>query len=180
MNKEKVVNRIKGFFESKVFKITVYVLCTFFILFFVFQAGMITGFNRASFGHNWGDNYDKNFGSPRRNPPLIKNNIKEMPNSHGAVGKIIKIDFPNIVVLDRDQTEKVIVITDKTNIIERKEKVNKENLSVDKFIVLIGNPNNEGQIEAKLIRIIPSPEDMIKNSSPSSGDLPGEFNDKNI
>ena len=48
------------------------------------------------------------------------------------------------------------------NILERKEKVGKETLTLDKYIIVIGSPNSSGQIEAKLIRIIPSPEEMVK------------------
>ena len=105
-------------------------------------------------------------------PPFIGNDLKEMPNAHGAIGKIIKIEFPNIVVLDKDQTEKVVVIKDDTNILERRDKVTENSLVVDKFIIVIGNPNNQGQIEAKLIRIIPSPEEINLNMS--------GFNAKNI
>ena len=127
MNKVDIKNRINKFFtESKNFKRIIYIFGTLFILFFVFQAGMIVGFNKASFRHDWGDNYEKNF-APRNNAfQFIKNNFDETLNAHGAIGKIIKIDYPNIVVLDRDQTEKSIVIDENTNILERKDKVSKE------------------------------------------------------
>lgn len=160
MNKNDIKNKINQFVESKNFKILIYILGSIFILFFVFQAGMIAGFRKASFRHDWGSNYERNFG-PERKVPQFMDDIKGAPNAHGAIGKIIKVEFPNIVVLDKDQTEKVIIIKDDTSILERKEKVSKDVLVVDKFIIVIGNPNDAGQIEAKLIRIIPSPEEMM-------------------
>ncbi len=160
MNKTELKNNINKYVESKNFKSIIYTLGVLFILFFVFQAGVVVGFKKASFHRDWGDNYEKNFGSRRGMPKFIKDNFSETPNAHGAIGKIIKVDFPNIIVLDKDQTEKSIIIDNNTNIIEMSDKVNKESLIVDKFIVVIGSPNTSGQIEAKLIRIIPSPEEM--------------------
>lgn len=172
MNIHQIKNDIKSFAESKNFKKLIYAIGIVFIIVLIFQLGMIAGFRKASFSNDWGNNYERNFGPMRKAPPFMRDNLREMPNAHGAIGKIIRIEFPNIVVLDKDQTEKVVVIKDDTNILERKDKVTKDNLVVDQFIIVIGNPNNQGQIEAKLIRIIPSPEEINLNMS--------EFNDKNI
>lgn len=157
MNKENIKNELKKFAESKNFKKLIYILGAVVILTLVFQAGMIVGFKKASFGRDWGENYERNFGPKRDGFPFMRNNMRDIPNAHGAIGKIIKVEFPNIVVLDKDQTEKIIIIKDDTSILERRDVVNKESLTVDEFIVVIGNPNNQGQIEAKVIRIMPSP-----------------------
>lgn len=172
MNINQIKNNIKNFAESKNFKKLIYAIGIVFIIFLIFQLGMIAGFKKASFSNDWGNNYERNFGPMRQAPPFVRDNLKDLPNAHGAIGKIIKIEFPNIVVLDKDQTEKVVVIKDDTNILERKDKVTQDSLIVDQFIIVIGNPNDQGQIEAKLIRIIPSPEEINLNMS--------EFNDKNI
>ena len=173
MNKEEIKNKINKFSESKNFKNVICLLGAVFVLAFVFRAGMFTGYQRASFGRDWGNNYEKNFGPMHKAPPFMRDNIGNFPNAHGAVGKIIRVEFPNIVVLDKDQTEKIIIIKDDTNIIERKEKVSKEILTIDKYIVVIGIPNSTGQIEAKLIRILPTPEEMTRLNI-------DEFNNKNI
>lgn len=173
MNKEEIKNKINIFIESKNFKYILYIFGAVFILFFVFQMGMMIGFRKASFSRDWGNNYERNFGPMRKTPPFMRNDVGNLPNAHGAIGKIIKVDYPNIVVLDKDQTEKIVIINDQTNIIERKEKVSKDILVVDKFIIVIGNPNVTGQIEAKLIRVLPAPEEMPKLNM-------SEFNSKNI
>lgn len=162
MNKEEIKNNINKFTESNNFKNIAFIFGGLFILFFVFQMGMMAGFRKASFSRDWGNNYERNFGPMHKAPPFIGGDIGGLPNAHGAIGKIIKVEYPNIVVLDKDQTEKIVTINDQTNILERKEKVGKEVLVVDKYIIVIGSPNTSGQIEAKLIRIIPSPEEMIK------------------
>lgn len=181
MNKKEIKDGIKNFLESKNYKKFMYIIGGFFILIFVFQLGMFAGFKKASFGNDWGDNYERNFGPMRKAPPFMKDGLRDLPNAHGAIGRIIKIEYPNIVVLDKDQLEKVIIVNDSTSILERREKVTKDSLSVDKYIVVIGTPNTVGQIEAKLIRIVPSPEEMINNeTSMINGKLPPGFNDRNI
>ncbi len=82
--------------------------------------------------------------------------MQNFPNAHGTVGKIIKIELPTIIVQDKDETEKVVLIKDDTSIRSGKTDITKNDLKVDDFIVVIGSPNTQGQIEAKLVRIMPS------------------------
>lgn len=178
MNKENlkdIKDKINNFVESKNFTRAVYALGIIVVLFFVFQAGMVAGFKKASFNRDWGNNYEMNFGPRRINSPFMKDNLNSLSNAHGAIGKIIKIDLPNIIVLDKDQTEKNIIVSDDTSILEMNGKVTKDDLAVDKYVIVIGNPNKLGQIESKLIRIIPSPEEMGAPSAMEfdNGMMPG-------
>lgn len=167
MNKEKIENKIKKIFESNSFRISIYVLGSLVIIFMVFQIGMMAGFRKASFGRDWGENYEKNFGSPNRFINKERGGFGDfgnLPNAHGAIGKIIKVDLPTIIVFDgKDQTEKVIILDEKTEIRKMREIVPTEGLKVDEHIVVIGNPNKEGQIEARLIRFIPAPPEIPDN-----------------
>lgn len=174
-------NELKKILESKGFKVAIYIIGIVFVVAFIFQAGVMVGFKKASFSKDWGRNYERNFGPKGQMPHFLRDNFGEVPNAHGAIGKIIKMEFPEIVVLDKDQTEKIIVINDNTSILERNEKVSKDSLALDKYIVVIGSPNDQGQIEAKLIRIIPSPEDMMREDVSRRGFIIEEnFNNKNI
>lgn len=167
MNKEQIKNEIKRFTDSKNFKKLIYILGAIVIIILVFQAGMMAGYRRASFSRDWGDNYERNFGPKREGLGFIRDNMRDIPNAHGAIGKILKVELPNITVLDKDQTEKVIIIKDDTSILERKEILTKDSLTVDKFVVVIGNPNTQGQIEAKMIRIMPFPNEMMNIINPN-------------
>jgi len=86
MNKEEIKNKLNKFVDSKNFKKVIYVLGALFILSFVFQAGMIAGFRKASFSRDWGDNYERNFGPMRKVPPFMKGGLLDLPNAHGAIG----------------------------------------------------------------------------------------------
>lgn len=164
MKKEEIKNKIKKIINSKTFKIVNYSLGILVIVFLIFQAGMIAGYRKVSFGRDWGDNYTKNFGSPHQSLRMKGQDFgdfRNMPNAHGAIGKIIKVEFPQIVVFDgKDQTEKVILIDDETEIRKMRDIVSKDELKLDEHIVVIGAPNETGQIEAKLIRFIPAPPEF--------------------
>ncbi len=160
-------NKIKSIINSKTFKIVYYSLGILVIVFFIFQAGMIAGYRKVSFGRDWGDNYTKNFGSPHESFRMRGQefgDFRNMPNAHGAIGKIIKVELPVLVVFDgKDQTEKVIVIDDRTEIRRMRDIVSKDELKLDEHIVVIGSPNSQGQIEAKLIRFLPPPPEFPIN-----------------
>jgi len=85
----------------------------------------------------------------------------DFTNPHGTFGKIIKIDLPTIAVQASDGTEKSIVIDDNTTIRRFQETLTSKDLKVDDPIVVIGEPNDQGQIEAKLIRLMPAASSMM-------------------
>ncbi len=154
-------NKIKKILESKTFLTIICTLGVLAVLFLVFQAGRQAGFRKASFGRDWGKNYEMNFGSPQRGPKMMGEqfgDFNNLPNAHGAIGKIIKITLPTLIVLDeKDNTEKVVLVSEKTEIRMMKDAVKKEDLKIDDHIVVIGVPNSSGQIEARLIRFLPVP-----------------------
>ncbi len=155
-----ITKKVKNFFKSENFKIIIYIVGVLAVAILIFQAGMIAGFKKASFNRNWGDNYERNFGSPHRNPKMEMGGFGDfgnLPNANGAIGKIIKTELPNVIVMDdKDMIEKIIIINEDTKIVQMREEFKKEDLKVDDFIAVIGTPNEEGQINAKLIRILPA------------------------
>lgn len=157
MNKGKIKETI----NSKSFRIVIYTILSFAVVFMTFHLGMFAGYKKATFGCNWGRNYMMNFGDPRSRPmPPDKQfeDFKNLPNAHGSIGKIIKISLPNIIVLDeREKTEKVVLIDDKTKIRMAREDAEAGDLRLEDKIIVIGTPNVQGQIEAKLIRLIVAP-----------------------
>lgn len=154
------MEKIKKVFESKTFRVVLYTIGGLAVVSLIFHAGMMSGFRRASFMHDWGNNYEMNFGSPRMGPRMMGGNDDRFysPNSHGSIGKIIKIELPNIVVLDeKENTEKIIIISEKTEIRKIRDIVSADSLKIDDKVIIMGAPNQSGQIEARLIRLFPFP-----------------------
>lgn len=162
MNTEEIKNKIKKASDSTSLKSIIYVFVVLVIASLIFQAGVFVGFHKASFGHNWENNYEKNFGMMHRGPGGQAFGMYDrLPNAHGAIGKIIKAEPSSIIVLDKDGTEKIVLISEDTKIRTPDGDGTVTNLTVDSFVVVIGSPTSDGQIEAKLVRIIPTPIDSI-------------------
>lgn len=149
---KKIHEKMLQLFESKILVGILYGVGIVIILALVFSAGISVGFHKASFGRAWGDNYERNFGMMSGQFGFERDNF---PNSNGAVGKIIKITLPTIIVQDRDNTEKVILITSDTKIQKTRTEIITNDLTLNDFVTIIGSPNTQGQIEAKFIRVMP-------------------------
>ncbi len=131
-------------------------LAGFAVVVLIFGAGMFVGGMKAKFSYRWAESYHRNFGGPqggffgnwRKMPPLPG----EFIEGHGAFGEIIELKDNGFVIKDRGEIEKVIVTT-KDTIIKKGMKTVEGDLKVGEYVVIIGSPNEEGQIEAKLIRV---------------------------
>lgn len=152
---KKMYEDIKKIFESKISNNIVYGIGAVILALIIFSAGVKVGFHKSSFGRDWGEHYNENFGMGRRSEKMGMMNY--FPNAHGTTGKILKLEIPNILVQDKDNTEKVVATDDDTKIQKGSESITIADLKIDDFIVVIGTPNNKGQIEAKLIRVMPNP-----------------------
>jgi hypothetical protein len=166
---QKISEDIKKVFESKLMVGIMYIIGIILILLVVFAAGMTVGFHRASFGIAWQKNYERNFGMMPEGMILGQRIIPEQnlyfPDAHGAAGKIIKITLPTVIVADKDNTEKTIFIGNGADIREQRKSLSPLDLKVGDFVVVIGNPNANGQIEAELIRVMPAPGLLSNNKT---------------
>lgn len=123
----------------------------------IFGIGMFVGGTKARFSYRWAESYHKNFGGPRGgflndwrkgSPPSV-----DFIEGHGAFGEIIKINDSDLIIRDRGNVEKIIIITENTALTKRGETIKKDKLNVGDYAVVIGSPNDKGQIEAKFIRL---------------------------
>jgi len=143
-------------------------LAVFVIVVLIFGAGMFIGGMKARFSYRWAENYHRNFGGPEGG---FMGELKMMPpnsefiEGHGTFGQIIKIDGLTLVIKGRNDVEKIILIKDDTVIKRLRDTVKPAELKVDEFIVVIGEPNDTGQVEAKLIRVL-SPMESSFNPPP--------------
>jgi len=152
---------INEYFKTKSFKIVVIIIAALIILLSVFKAGVLVGYRKAGFSFRWDDNYHRNFGGPRGDD-LMRRGLddRDFLNAGGANGEILKIDGESIIVKDRRGEERAVLVTGETEIRLFRDKIKLADLRIGDNIVTIGEPNNDGKIEAKLIRVMPMPMPM--------------------
>ncbi len=145
----------QNFIRSKTFKIILCGIGVLAAMLAILHVGILIGYHKATFSFGWGDNYYRTFGGSRRHfgrefPPQ-----KDLSEAHGVAGKILSISLPTFVVEGRDNVEKVVLIKDDTVIRHFRDTLKPADLKVDDEVVIIGAPNNQAQVEAKLIRLMP-------------------------
>ena len=148
---------INKFWQSKIFLTATWIIGAIIILLCVFQVGVMVGARKAGFSYRWGENYHRNFAGPQGGFPLPGLGDRDFIESNGMIGQIIKLDTNSLVVKGRDNMERIILVNEQTTILRFKDTVKYTDLKIDDFIVVIGEPNVAGQIEAKFIRIMPQP-----------------------
>lgn len=155
-------------FQSKAFKIILWALGVFILVAVSFGAGMFVGFKKAGFSYKWGENYHRNFGGPKGG---FAGDFmgRDLMNANGVVGQIIKIDGQTLVIKGQDNVEKIILLKADSVLREFMNTISQGDLKAGDFVVVIGEPNDQGQIEAKFIRIMPAPPSGVPPIDPSAG-----------
>jgi len=147
----------KKIIRPDVLKWVIIGLAVFAVVILIFGAGLLVGGTKARFSYRWAESYHKNFGGPRggflgdwQKFPIPPGDFIE---GHGSFGEIIKINNSDFVIKGQGDVEKVVVVTKDTIIEKGRKTIKKEELKIGNRVVVIGSPNEQGQIEAKLIRI---------------------------
>lgn len=143
--------------ESKTIMAVVKVGVTVIAVLIIFQVGQFVGLKRAEFSFRMADNYYNNFERKGMMGTPARGMMGGFTESHGASGKVIRISLPTLTVSTPDNFEKTIYISSSTLIRQFREIIASSSLKVDDFIVVLGKPTENGQIEAKLIRVMQQP-----------------------
>lgn len=142
--------------RSRIFKGVFVLIIALIIIAGAFGSGILVGYRKANFSYSWGENYHMNFGGPRggfmRQAPMMFNN-DDYIDASGVTGTIIKIDGDNLIIEGNNNTEKTVAVSSSTIIRLGRQDIKITDLKVGELTVTIGEPNSNGQINAKLIRV---------------------------
>jgi hypothetical protein len=145
----------KEIFKPEHFNKLLIVLAATVVLVFIFSLGVFVGHEKGRFSRAWGENYYRNIMGPGGAGMGMMDFNRPGFNARGGLGQIIKIDGNSLIIKDQANVEKTLLITDKTAIIKNNQNIKATDLKIDDKIMIIGQPNDQGQIEPKLIRVLP-------------------------
>jgi hypothetical protein len=121
-----------------------------------FGLGVKVGYRKAHFSFKWAENYHQNFGGPKHGW-MREFDDREYMDASGVTGQVLKVEGNTITVKGRDNVEKIVVLDEKTSLQRGREKIKATDLKANDMIVVIGEPNEQGQLSAKFIRLMPQP-----------------------
>ena len=143
---------IAALMKSKKLKIALLTFAAITALLFVFKAGEALGEHNARFSYRWGENYHRIFGGPRSG--FFKDfSGSDFLSSHGVFGVVLKIDGATMIVKNKFDTEQSVLISDATTIRRGRAAAAIGDIKPDSRVIIIGAPNDQGQIGAKFIRV---------------------------
>lgn len=156
-------------FQSKRTRILLVFIGTFIILLLAFEAGVIVGYHKASFSDRWGGNYSRLFGERHEESMPGLPSDSRFSSAHGASGKVIRVELPVFTLADQDGVEKNILVRESSIVRRFRDTVSARDIHPDDFAVVIGSPNDDGQIEARFIRLLTMmPPEFVTSSSTTS------------
>ncbi|MFA5048161.1 MAG: hypothetical protein WC516_04025 [Patescibacteria group bacterium] len=154
-------------FRSKFFYGVIFGIVAVILLLVVFRLGMIVGFREATFSYQWGDNYHQNFAGPKQG--FVRNLMdRDFTEAHGVFGQIIKVDGASLAIKGKDNMEKIIFVGGSTTINMFNKIIKLSDLKIDDNVIVIGEPDSAGRIEAKFIRVLPPSLGPGNRPSPSA------------
>ena len=157
--------------SNKVHKIVICIIGVILLL-VAFELGVIVGFHKAGFSGHLGDNFYRAFGGGASSSRGMM--MDDIPSGHGAAGKIVRVDLPTFVVAGPDNVEKVVILKqtggsdDQTIFRHFRDNASTSDIVVGNYVLVFGSPNEQGQIEAKLVRILPPPPSFMTDRPASS------------
>ncbi|MFA6050041.1 MAG: hypothetical protein WC761_02485 [Candidatus Paceibacterota bacterium] len=125
----------------------------------IFQAGVFVGYRKAAFSFRMGDNYYKTFRGGEAMKVVGFDN-GPIPGGHGAVGRIVRINLPELVIVSEGDIEKTVIIGSSTLIKRFDDNIPPQEIMTDDYAVILGSPDEEAKIIAKFVRLIPTPQMM--------------------
>jgi hypothetical protein len=155
--------------KSKSFKVAALVVGGVLLVLVGFAGGVAVGLHKAKFSYKFGENYERNFlGRPFAGPMGDMMNGPGgrdwMPNfegqgfrnAHGVAGTIVSVANNQIVIKDRNGQENTVTVSNKTLIKRGPDTISVNDLKNDDRIVVMGQPGDNGTVNADLIRVFDS------------------------
>ncbi|HUC31257.1 MAG TPA: hypothetical protein VMR99_01040 [Candidatus Paceibacterota bacterium] len=147
---------MNNFLESKKVRAVLWILGGLIILFIVFGLGIVVGYDRAGFAAGFNNNYFRIFYGAQPGGPVGLMTPPMPVAMHGVVGTVIDLGTSTISVKDQKDNEQSVAVSSGTVIRSGASDVTIGSVAIGDQIAVIGEPNNEGQIVARFIRIFSS------------------------
>jgi len=140
--------------ESEKFTKVVIGVGLVFAALIIFEAGMFVGIRKAGISFRTGENfYYRAIGSgPFGNDPFGE----ELSNADGAVGKVLSVNLPTVLV-EGQNGEKTIIVSASTTVRRLNSATTSSAITPNNFVIVIGEPDASGAIRATFVRVLAPP-----------------------
>lgn len=147
------MKEFENIISSKKVRLIASIIGVLILALLIFHAGVVFGSHRNSFGGPSGrPSMDRGF-----RPPFLPGGFKLphgfIQNAHGAVGAITAITLPTLTMETREGASKTIFVSTST-MIRGVRGADTTVFAIGNEIIVLGEPDSQGRIDAKLIRVL--------------------------
>lgn len=143
--------------QSKYFRVSAVAIGVLLVALVSFGFGMRVGMHKALFSSQWGRNYERNFMGPEGNTrgPQFADRFmgRAWRNGHGLAGDVLSVTSDGLIIKNPENQESTVSVGDATIINHGTETVRLQDVRVGDRVVVIGKPQEDGTVKARLIRI---------------------------
>lgn len=157
---------MQSLITAKWIQVTLFCLGVLIVLFSVFLVGVTVGERKSRHFEDWSRNYPGMFIEAATSVPAIDRPSPGLridprrvtvPLPHGIFGTVISVSDRSLIVQGKDHIEQTIIVTNKTSLRAGPNAINLFFIKPNAQVGVFGEPNAQGQIEAKLIRLFSQP-----------------------
>lgn len=154
--------KIKEIGKSKWFHRILIGIGVFIAALLVFQLGQFVGFRRANFSYRHGEMFYRGF-SNRGERPMDSFFGRDFLMGNGIVGRVLQVSTSSLVVMEQNGVERVVLVTPETLLRSFREAFLLSDLKEGDMLTIIGTSGTDGEVTAKLIRILPpAPSSLMR------------------
>ena len=137
-------------------------LLSLIVALFVFQLGVFVGYHKAFSSYSGGDRFYRMMQGPQgpqgpQIPQAMFDDKDDFLPSHGVTGRVVSVSLPSFIVAAPNNLEKTVVVGDKTITRKFRDTVMSSDIHTNDFVIVLGEPDQSGNVDAKFIRIMPAP-----------------------
>ncbi len=144
--------------ESSLFHKAVIVTGLALAAIILFRVGVTVGFHEARESYGMGEDYF--YRAVGGHPGISEEFVGAIPGAYGAAGTVMSVTVPTFVVSQPDQTEKIIRMATTTAIRFERTNTTTAAIAPGSFVVVVGTPGANDELDATLIRLLPPPDDF--------------------
>lgn len=153
---------MKNYFQSPAVSKVILALAILLVILLIFQVGVLVGYRRGIFSSDWNSAYDRGMDDPHFIfAPFIHDG--DDINPHGTIGQIVSVHLPSLLIKGSTTAEQTITISSSTTLRFMHSTASTADLAPGDQVIVIGEPQQNGTIDAVFIRIM---------SQPPAGGLP--------
>jgi hypothetical protein len=141
--------------SSKLASYLIPALVTLILVLGAFWVGMAIGERRARHFSGWCDGYRRAF------MPMGRERLPfpspHLPNTHGVFGRVLSLSEQGLIIQGNNDIEQSVLVTSSTAIRMGNRTASLQDIHPMDQVSVFGMSNNKGEIEAKLVRLLPPP-----------------------